>query len=471
MNRRRLLAALTVAVGMLVAVPQIALAHGLVGRQDLPIPSWLFGWGATVVLVASFVGLAVLWPKPRLETPSEHRVISIPKLLDPICGAIGIAIFVLVVYAGLAGSQNVVTNITPTFVFVIFWVGLAVASAIFGDLFMALNPWRAVARATAAIASKVSRKGLPEPMPYPKALGRWPAAAGILAFAWVELVYPDRQDPSNLAVIALAYAAVQLVGISLYGAKAWNDYGDAFGVYYGLFARISPLRWERGALYRRMPLSGLPTLEAVPGTVALLCTMIGTTSFDGFSNGKAWGSIAPRMTDSLRSLGFSQAIGLDIAFTIGLVVIVALIAGLYQLGVRGMRNASNIDLSRELLAARFVHSLVPIALAYVVAHYFSLLATQGQAIFYMISDPLGSGANYFGTAQTEINYKVFSATTIAYVQVGALVLGHVAGLVLAHDRALVTFKDSRTATRSQYWMLAVMIAFTSFGLWLLFSLN
>jgi hypothetical protein len=218
-------------------------------------------------------------------------------------------------------------------------------------------------------------------------------------------------------------------------------------------------------------LSGLTVLDPVPGTVALLCVMIGTTSFDGFSAGPVWGEIWPRMTDSLRSIGFSQATALEIAFTLGLIIVVTLVAGLYRLGVSGMRNASNSPLSTDELAARFAHTLVPIALAYVVAHYFSLLAVQGQALFYLVSDPLGTGSNIFGTAQTTIDYAWISATAIWYVQVAALVLGHVAGLVLAHDRALVTFKESRAATRSQYWMLAVMIAFTSLGLWLLSAAN
>jgi hypothetical protein len=234
---------------------------------------------------------------------------------------------------------------------------------------------------------------------------------------------------------------------------------------------MSPLRWERGALYRRAPLSGLSTLDAVPGTVALLCTMIGTTSFDGLTAGPTWGELAPRMTDSLRTIGFGQATSLEIAFTLGLIVIVALVAGLYRLGVSGMRNASNIKLPTDTLAARFAHTLVPIALAYVVAHYVSLLAYQGQAIAYLASDPLGTGANLFGTSHLTIDYTWISATAIWYVQVVALVLGHIAGLTLAHDRALITFKDTRTATRSQYWMLAVMIAFTSLGLWLLSAAN
>ena len=262
------------------------------------------------------------------------------------------------------------------------------------------------ARGCAGIAAAVGRRPLPAPMAYPAGLGRWPAAAGILAFAWIELVYSGRTDPSHLAVLALVYAAVQLVGMSLYGIESWNRYGDGFGVYFGLFARMSPLRWTRGALYGRMPLSGLTTLDPVPGTVALLCTMIGTTSFDGFSAGPTWGEIAPRMTDSLRNIGFSQATALEIAYTLGLIVVVALMAGLYRLGVLGMRSVGGSDLTTDQLAARFAHTLVPIALAYVVAHYFSLLAYQGQAMFYLVSDPLGNGRDIFGTAKTTIDYTL-----------------------------------------------------------------
>jgi hypothetical protein len=471
MHRRRLLAMLAVAVGLMVALPDAALAHGLVGREDLPIPKWLFGWAATVVLVASFVGLAVLWPKPRLEGVTERRRLAVPKILDPICGAIGIAIFVLIVYAGYKGSQTATNNINEVFIFILFWVGVAVASLLFGDVFKAFNPWRATGRAVAWVASKVSPKGLPAPMAYPAWLGRWPALVGILGFAWIELVYAGRQEPSHLATLALVYAAIQFVGMSLYGIDPWNRYGDGFGVYFGLFSRLSPLHWVRGELRTRPPLSGLTTLDVVPGTIPLLCTMIGTTSFDGFSTGPAWTSLAPRLTDSLRNLGLSQATALEGAQTIGLLGCVLVVTGLYWLGVSGMRRENRAGMSSEQLAGLFVHSLVPIAVAYIVAHYFSLLAYDGQRIGYLVSDPLGLGHDYFGTATATVNYGWISATGIWYVQVAALVCGHVSGLILAHDRALVTFKENRTATRSQYWMLAVMIAFTSLGLWLLSSAN
>jgi hypothetical protein len=214
------------------------------------------------------------------------------------------------------------------------------------------------------------------------------------------------------------------------------------------------------------PLSGTAHVAAVPGTVALLCVAIGTTSFDGFSEGPTWSVIAPDLQTALIDLGLTQEGALRLVFTLGLVAMVLLVAAFYRLGVLGMRSVDRAQ-GAGALGRRFAHSLVPIALAYVVAHYFSLLAYQGQATAYLASDPLGNGSDLFGTAASAIDYSVVSANGIWYVQVGALILGHVAGLVLAHDRALVTWRDPRTASRSQYWMLLVMLGFTSLGLWLL----
>jgi hypothetical protein len=470
MRRLRIVAAgAALASGAVAALPDSALAHGLVGRQDLPIPRWLFAWAAAVVLVISFVALAVLWPRPRLETARETRWFSVPAFLEPVCGLIGIAAFAFMVYAGYAGTQTATANIEPTIIFVIFWVGIPFASAVFGDVFAPFNPWRALARGIAWIAGRVTGGRLPAPMRYPAWLGRWPAALGILAFAWVELVYVNRDDPSILATLALLYAAAQLVGMSVYGIQTWTHRADAFAVYFNLFSKLAPLHWRNRTLYRRMPLAGAPRLDRMPGTVALLCTMIGTTSFDGFSQGQIWtgtGGIAPNLQQRFINLGFSQVTALEITFTIGLVLMVCFIAAIYRAGIAGMGSIGGRHDQAEL-AQTFVHSLIPIAFAYVVAHYFSLLAYQGQAMASLVSDPLGDGSDFFGTAASTIDYNVITATGIWYVQVAALVLGHAAGLTLAHDRALVVYRRVRDATRSQYWMLAVMVGFTSLGLWIL----
>ena len=212
-------------------------------------------------------------------------------------------------------------------------------------------------------------------------------------------------------------------------------------------------------------------MPQVAGASAVVLTMIGTTSFDGFSQGSIWtgeDGLSERLASAFGDLGLGRELAVQAGYTVGLIGVVLIVAGLYRLGVAGMRSVSGPDgPSTAELSRRFAHALIPIAFAYLVAHYFSLLAFQGQAISFLISDPLGEGSDLFGTASQTIDYSVLSANAIWYVQVAALIVGHVGGLILAHDRALETWSEPRTATRSQYWMLLVMVAFTCLGLWIL----
>ena len=417
--------------------PPVAHAHGVGGVSDLPLPGWLLAWGVCLVLVASFGVLAAYWPQPRLERPRERRLLRFPAWLEPICGAVGVALFCLVVATGLFGSQVPFDNLAPAFVYAAFWVGLALLSAVLGDVFRPFNPWLTVAR---LIPGKRAA-------PYPEWLGYWPAAAGLLAFGWLELCSGSSDDPSTLAALALLYAAVQVAALWRWG-DAWSRRGDAFGVYFALMARLAPLTVRDRVLLARPPLAGAPRLRRDPGVVALLCVALGCTTFDGITNDSAW--------PATPSIAVS---------TLGLLAAVGLVASLYGAGIHGMARA-DVGPPREL-AQRFVHSLIPIALAYVVAHYLSLVLSASQSLVALASDPFGTGADLFGTADLAIRYDVLSREALWGIQVAALLAGHVAGLVLAHDRALTVFRATRDAVRSQYWMLAVMVGFTSLGLWLL----
>jgi hypothetical protein len=471
--RRRRGAAVAATAGALAAaalVPPPALAHGLVGRTDLPIPSWLFGWAAAMVLVVSFVALGALWRQPRLQEAGGRPLLRIPGWVDVVCGAVGVAIFAVVVYAGLAGTGDTEQNLAPVFVYVLFWVGLVVISALFGDVFRAFNPWRALGRAAGWAVGRMRGQAARTRRPYPERLGCWPAVAGLIGFAWLELAYTDKADPRVVGWLALAYAAVQLAGMARYGVEAWSTRGDAFGVYFGLFARLAPLERRDGVLRLRTPLAGAPRFGAVPGAVALLCVAIGTTTFDGFSNGPVWSSLNPDLQRFFGDLGAGASARIELAATLGLVGCVLAVGGFYLLGIRGMRTVGEGHDTREL-AGRFAHTLIPIAFAYALAHYFSLLMVKGQAAGYLISDPLGDGSDIFGTANATVDNGVVSSNVIWYVQVGALIVGHVCGLMLAHDRALALYRGARQAARSQYWMLVVMVGFTSLGLWLLSAVN
>jgi hypothetical protein len=454
--------------------PASAAPPGIVARADLPIPAWLFAWTATAVMVISFIALWRLWSKPQLQRPEGRALLLIPRPVEWLCGVLGVALFAIVAYAGLAGEQNFTSNLAPTFIYVIFWVGIPIVSAFVGDVFRPLNPWRALGRVAGWLLRKrrsasdgEKRGGLLGP--YPAWLGRWPAAATLLAFAWLELVYPSKDDPSLLAILMLVYGGVQLAGMAAFGVQTWEERADGFGVYFGLIARLSPLSWRNRELRVRMPLSGLGDLELWPGTAAVIFVLIGSTSFDGFSNGEVWYQTAPSLEGDLGHLGVSAIGSFEIVGTIGLIFCVAFVAGLYNLGIYGMRSALR-DVAVEdhrTLARTFLHTLVPIAFGYMLAHYFSLLVLDGQAIGYLVSDPLGRGSDLFGTANFLINYNLISFAAIWYVQIAAIVTGHVSGLILSHERGLIELKSPEAAARSQYWMLAIMVAFTCLALWIL----
>ena len=438
-------------------------AHGLVQRSSLPIPEWLFGWAAAVVLCVSFVALAVLWPRPRLEDP---RWRPLPggigstlgsRGLEVAGGAIGVALLALAIATGYAGPDTPLDNFAPTFVFIIFWVGLVFVSVLLGDVFRLLNPWRALGR---VLFRDRARR------PYPERLGRWPAAAGILAFTWIELASGWGEEPATLATVVVVYSVLTLGAMAVYGVEPWIRHGEAFAVYFNLFARMSVFETRDRVVGTRPLLGGLPRLDPLPGTVALVAVMIGTVTFDGLSQGQLWKDLAVQLNDGFEALGFGLETTPKLVATVGLAIGVAIAGGFYALGIEGARSVGG-DLDSQRLRRAFVHSLVPIAMVYVAAHYLTFLLFEGQSILYLASDPFGEGWDLFGTASSAIDYGLLSQNAAWYLQVGFVVLGHVAALVLAHDRALALYPDAKLAVRSQYWMLAIMVGFTSLALWLL----
>jgi hypothetical protein len=452
------------------------IGHGISVRTDLPVPEWLFWWAAAIVLVVSFVALAALWPEPKLQRPSWRplpggigRVLA-SRPVEIACGAIGVFLLGLTVYAGLEGTQSTTANWTPIFIYVIFWLAFVPLSLLFGDVFRAFSPWRAIGRGVAWVARTVSRGELPEPLAYPASLGRWPAAVGIFGFAAMELVVSDGDKPQTLAIATLAYSAITFVGMALYGVERWCDRGEAFSVYFNLFSRLSVFETRDREVGVRPPLSGLPRLEQLPGTVPLVMVMIGTVSFDGFTSKRTWNSRSPDISQFFQDLGITPEHALELTFLLGMIAMVLFIAGFYRLGILGAKSVGG-GFSASRLSSEFVHTLVPISMAYVAAHYFTLLLYQGQAMAYLASDPLGDGSDIFGTAGTQVQYGLIGSNAEWYFKVAFIVCGHVAALILAHDRALAIYRDARQAVRSQYWMLGVMLGFTLLAVWLVSEAN
>jgi hypothetical protein len=460
----------------------IPFAHALAARQDLPVPAWLFAWAASIVLIVSFFALSAAWREPKFEDEHAQPLggrLSVALLSLPVqilCGVIGIFLLGFAIYAGLQGTEAPDRNFALTFLFVTCWLGFPFFSAIFGDLFRPFNPWRAIGRSTGAGFRAIARQH-PAHLAYPERLGRWPAAIGLLAVVWLEVVYGASGgvavglDPHACAVAALVYSAYTLAMMAIFGSEEWCERGEVFSVYFGMFGRLGIFGTRDGRLQFRRPFSAATKWATVPGSAALVIASIASTSYDGASEG-AFKDGIESLFNHLADTGMNLTTALRLTDTIFMLLTFAGVGLVYLLGVRGMRSVPGAP-SFAKLRVGFAHTLIPIALAYLVAHYFSLFVFQEQAQFgYLLSDPLGNGTtDLFGTVDWSVNYNALSANAIWYVQVGALVIGHVIGLMLAHDRALVYWPNYRRATASQYWMLAVMVAFTCFGLYLLSVAN
>jgi hypothetical protein len=457
----------------------LPLAHALSAREDLPVPAWLFAWAASIVLIVSFFALAAGWRSPRFEELRERPLgeglsrvlLGLPAQI--VCGLVGVFLLGVAVYAGLEGTAAPDRNFALTFLFVTCWLGFPFFSAILGDLFRPFNPWRAIGRAAGAGFGLIAGQR-PAHLPYPEKLGRWPAAIGLLAVVWLEVIYGSGGvilEPETAAAATLVYTVYTLAMMGVFGVEKWCERGEVFSVYFGMFGRLGIFGARDGRLERRRPFSAAAGWATVPGSAALVIASIATTSYDGASEG-AFQDPMESVFEWIADAGIGLTASLRITETLFLLLCFGGVALVYLLGVRGMRTVPGAP-SLAKLRSGFAHTLIPIALAYLVAHYFSLFVFQEQAQFtYLLSDPLGTGTtDLFGTAASGVDYTILSANAIWYVQVAALLVGHVIGLMLAHDRALVYWPDYRKATASQYWMLAVMVAFTCFGLYLLSVAN
>ena len=481
-KRRVGIAAGVYAAAILLAAPGSADAHALSARADLPIPAWLFAWGASLVLIVSFAALSVAWHRSRFgeehwhpasERASRLLVNPVTRLLAALIGAL---LLVLTIATALNGTAAPDRNFSLTFVFVTVWLGGVMASVLFGDVFRAFNPWAAFARGIAGVFRLAAGQPGQPLLHYPERLGRWPAVGGLLGFGWIELVYSQSGFqavglvPHSVGIAILVYSAWTFVAMGLFGIDVWLDRGETFSVYFGMFSRLSAVEVRYGRLGLRKPFAAATRWASVPGSVALVLATIGITAFDGAQEGLLQTPIVDT-TNKLIDAGLGPLVAHRLAESVYLAAMVGAIGALYWFGIVGMHTVRG-PLDTKALGRTFAHTFIPIALAYLTAHYFSLVVFQEQAQFtYLLSDPFGTGHDYFGTASGGIDYGLIGARAIWYVQVGALVAGHVTALVLAHDRAISLYGDSRRAARSQYWMLALMVGFTTLGLFLLSQAN
>ncbi|RBY89342.1 hypothetical protein [Blastococcus sp. TF02A-30] len=430
------------------------LAHGVGSRTDLPIPIGFALYGAGAAILISFAVLLLFWRTPRLGGSGSGRPLpeGLQRVLDgaPLrrgLQALALLVTVFVVVAALAGPDETARNLAPWVLYVTFWVGLVPASLLLGPVWRVANPLRLLHRVLRPLVPRAPGAHL---LP---ALGLWPAAASLLVFVWLELVYPGRAEPVTVAVFLVGHAVVH-VGLSLWFGERWFASGEAFEAYSTLIARLSPwARRDDGRLVLRSPLANAMATPAQPGLTALVVVLLGSTAFDGLSRTAWWQTGPGSANDSLSG-------------TLGLLACIALVAGLYVLGTRLSGRLAGQDPAVQ--PGRYAATVIPIALGYTVAHYFSLLVLDGQNTWILISNPFGAaGVDLFGTYGNRVDLTAVSSDVIALVQVGAIILGHVVGVTLAHERALLSARRARAS--DQLPLVLTMVVFTLGGLGLLFG--
>jgi len=457
------------------ALPATAAAHGIGGIRDLPVPGWLFLVGGATVLIISFVALGALWKKPKLVVgagrplPEGLQRVLLSPYLRVVVSGLSLVLFFVVWTAAWFGSDRGSDNLAPTFIFIAFWVGVVVLQIVLGNVWSVLDPWRAAADAVAWMGRLVGWSR--EPRPYPSGLGLWPAVLLLFSFVALELVYSDPGLPRTLAWAITAYSVATWTGMTVFGRRDWRENGDGFAVYFGFISRAAIFgsrKREDGSkeLILRQPLSELARVERRPGAVAFLAVMLGSVAFDGLSRSTWW---FERIYDLEVKFSSPQSAerAVELLNLSALILAVLFVATVYTLSVK---IAEGVVGEKARFSGIFVGSLIPIAIVYALSHYLSYLVVSGQFVIPLLSDPYGHGWNILGTAGFEPNLTILKPNVTWYSQVAVLVVGHVLGLIVAHDRAVALSPTPRIALRTQYVMLALMVLYTVGGMWLL-SLN
>jgi hypothetical protein len=442
-----------------VADRSIVLAHGVGSREDLPIPFTFALIGAAVALIVSFLALLLLWREPRLDPDRAGRPMppAVARALDSpitraVVRALGLLVTAYVVLAMVFGKDDAL-NPTAATLYVLFWVGVPLLSLLVGPVWRLINPIRTLHLVLARLTRTDPTEGL---SPLPPWLGYWPAAVSLLSFVWLELVPRDTNTTlPTLRLYVASYVAVHLLAATYFGSR-WFDRCDGFEVFSSLLGRLSVFGRRRdGVLVVRSPLHNVAGVPKGPGLFAVVGVLLGSTVFDSLAGHIRWVNFAQTGPFSPR-----------LANTLGLVVTVSVVTSAFT-GASALtgRGAGRRPLET---AAEFAHTLVPIVAGYFIAHYWSLFVIVGQQAVIQLSDPLGTGANWLGTAGWGVNSSLAGATTTAVIQVCAVVIGHIVGVVLAHDRA-VALLPRRHAVLGQIPLLTLMVGYTVLGLLLLFA--
>jgi len=460
-------------IGVLFA--QGVFAHAGERAFVLLLPTGLYIFGGALAVALSFAVMACL-PSRLFPRLAEVRLVlaNISRCAGVLPSAVALITLAALVYAGIAASRDPLDNPLPLAVWTLWWVGFTFLVAVAGDLWRLFNPWRAAYRLAVALPRLARWRATP-PLAYPRWLGYWPAVLLFLAFAWFELIYPAPHDPENLAGAAIGYAAITLAGMLLFGEERWLDRAEAFSVFFGIVARLSPLgvkpaqpgERDRLVLSFGLPCRGLLAADPLPVSgVAFVLIALASVSFDGLSRTFWWLGLVGE--NPLEHPGRSSLMTVN---TLGLVATAAALAGAFLAAVRLGGGLAAQGRDADAGYGHYVLAIVPIAFGYHFAHYLPTFLVDAQYAVRALGDPFSLGWNLLGARDLQVTTSFLShhasVHAIWNVQVAGIVAAHVAAVFVAHVIALRRYPGVRSALASQVPMTALMVAYTIFGLWLL----
>jgi hypothetical protein len=440
MNRVRSIAAALAGLSLVALVaPAAVLAHTLNASYTsrLPLAVYLAGAAATVALSFVFVLVRdVRADRPDTSAPGRLP----PAWLRMLLRVLGLVAWTWIVVQGIAGGTSA-AEVASLFLWVYGWVAVAAISALVGPIWHFLDPFSTLFDIGAWVIRRIGVTPW-DVATYPERLGRWPAVVGFLVVVWIELVL--KAGPNVLFIVVVGYTALTLAMMAQFGRDTWRSNAEVFTVWYGLLGRIAPyaLTDEEGRVRRRPFFSGLLEPGWLLEDVVMAALGVGSILFDGLSQTQIFFT-----TFGLPGLPEETVI---MGLFLGIIVAAALVV------------------TRYVGIAATAAGLVPIALGYLIAHYFTYVAIDGQRIIIAISDPLQNGSDLFGTAFFEPSGAWLPPGLVWTIQLAAVVGGHMLGAWAGHVVAALDAPPElagRPLTVRQIPLAVVMVALTTLTLW------
>ena len=489
-----------------------ALAHGYVERFSPPLPLAWYLTAAGSAVILSFIVSHLIARSPNTTTTLPSYSLKIGRIIIPntafyftvvisfrliivIVQIVSVALLTLTIWAGFAGDQSPIRNFSPTFVWVIFWIAIPVACALVGNLWRTLNPWETVFKVVEGPLARI-RALLPRSLraQYQPAWGVWPAIILFLIFAWIENIYPNSIIPSHLATAVVAYSIITWTGMFIFGRESWLLYGDPFSVLFRLLSRCSIVEpsvsssahcrdcpelcqdpdedcrdcatcfahssWESKRIGLRIFGSGVTRGTSASTTITIFVLLVlSTMTLDGFLATTIWADLRRQLLEFLPNvtvIGSLALLAAPIFFYVAYQIFMNLNSYLGRLSFTG-RSTGRI----------FAVTLLPIAVAYHIAHFHYFLLVQGQAIIPLMSDPFGFGWDLFGTAGYRINATILSPHASWLFTVIIIVAGHIVAVYAAHALARRQFGPAAGLIRGQAAVLGLMTGYTVLSLWIM----